>query len=232
MRVGQLLLDLFYPRTCFMCGERLAEDEHIICPSCIETLPRTWEADNRQNLVESAFVDVDNFVRGGAFCFFEKGSPYREMIHQMKYSRHPEIAEYLGRLAATEWQQQTPDFFKDIDLIMPIPLHPKKFRQRGYNQAEYICKGLSAATGVSVSTSHLVKVKNNATQTRKTAAERLMNATAAYKVQHAEELSNMHILLVDDIITTGATMQACISALSQAQNVKCSVFALGVAKGI
>lgn len=232
MRFREFLLDLFFPRMCYMCGERLTDNEQILCSKCIEELPRTWQATNRQNMVESVFTEVDGFVRGGAFCFFEKGSDYRRLIHQVKYSHHPEVAAYVGELAAREWMQLKPNFFEGIDLLIPVPLHEKKLRLRGYNQSEYICKGLSAATGIEVDTTHLRKTKNNTSQTAKSAVERMLNTEHAYEVRNPEELNGKHILLVDDIITTGATITACMEALTKGADVRCSVFALGVAKGI
>ena len=136
----EALMHLVNPPLCPMCGRALCMDEAGICFECIRQLPRTEEAINRNNKLELLFTGDDKFVRGGAFCFYPEEHPFREAIHAMKYYDMPEIGETLGKTAATEWLPT--GFFKDIDLIIPLPLHKRRFRQRGYNQAEWIARGV------------------------------------------------------------------------------------------
>lgn len=236
MNPFKAILDLLYPKICFVCGERLNADETVLCSKCEQELPRTWEVKYRQNKVENAFSEQEHFVRGAAFCFYKKNSAYSHLIHQMKYNDNdngfPEIGEYLGEMAAKEFSTANPLFFDNIDLIIPIPLHPKKLRKRSYNQTEYIAQGLSKIVHIPVDNSHIIKQLNNNSQTTKSTSERLHNTQNAYTILNAEELAGKHVLLVDDIITTGATMKACMECLDTIPDIRYSVFALGVATSI
>lgn len=228
------ILDLLYPRICFVCGERLNADETILCVDCTKKLPRTWEAKYRQNLVEQAFSTQPHFVRGAAYCFYRKDSDFSHLIHRMKYNEHqngfPEIGSWLGEMAAKELKTAYPGFFEGIDLIIPVPLHEKKLQKRGYNQAEFIAHGLAKVLQIPVDTEHIIKQLNNDSQTTKSNGERQNNTNNAYRMVMPESLQGKHILLVDDIITTGATMRACMACLDAVSGIRYSVFALGIAK--
>ena len=250
MRLITALLSLFYPRTCPMCGiytgeRQKAEEDNPngrLCPQCLAKLPRTEQAEKRENLTEMALTGTDSMwvrdtgqfmvrtkkvmhlERAAAFLFFDKEDPIRDLVHRMKYADRPEIGYQLGRQAAMEFQYA--DFFDGIDVIVPLPLHPKRLRERGYNQSEYIARGISDVTGLPVDTTHVTRVRNTPKQALKKGAERRANVQDAFDVNHPEQLYRTHILVVDDLITTGETMRSCLKAMKRFRGAKFSVFAL------
>ncbi len=225
------LLNLFYPHTCIGCGIGL-DDRHIpVCGNCEALLPRTEHAWKRGNRVEEMLADAPlthSIVRGAAFGYYEYGAVYRDMIHTFKYRNYPLVGEYLGKLAAKEFAEH--NFFEGIDLLVPVPLHPKKLGERSYNQAELICNGLSLVTHIPIDKKHLQRKVNNASQTRKTAQERKANTADVFTMKTPADWKGKHILLVDDVITTGATLRACMQAMKGIYGLRVSVFTLGIAR--
>ncbi len=223
------ILDIFYPHTCSGCGYSLADRKTLLCSQCESLLPRTEHAWQRGNMVEQILVDIPlahSLVRGAAFGYYEYDTPYRDMIHTFKYRRHPQIGEYLGQLAAKEFAAH--GFFDDIDLLVPVPLHKKRLAKRGYNQAEVICDGISKVTNVPIDTMHLFRAMNNTSQTKKTAQERQVNTDNIFTMQASADWKGKHILLVDDIITTGATLRSAMQAMKGIRGLRVSVFTLGI----
>lgn len=212
----------------------MGEQGDVICPDCIRRLPRTEQAQIRENSTEmtlwgevkscAAAKRVMHLDRAAAYLFFEKEHPVREAVHKMKYAERPEIGFMLGRQAALEFQYT--DFFDGIELIIPMPLHPKRMRERGYNQSEYIARGISAATGIPVDTTHVTRIKDTPKQALQDAEGRKTNVANAFAVNHPEQLYRKHILLVDDLITTGETMRSCLKAMKKFRGATFSVFAL------
>ena len=176
----------------------------------------------KSNLV-GAFKAM-HFQRGAAFLFYDKEQPIQNVIHKMKYGDQPLIGYKLARLAASEMQYA--DFFEDIDVIIPIPLHPRRMRERGYNQSEYIARGISEITGIPIDTTHVTRTKNTPKQALQSGENRIQNVAEAFAVNHPEQLYHKHILVVDDLITTGETMRACLQAMRKFRGATFSVFAL------
>jgi ComF family protein len=196
-----------------------------LCESCLAKLPRTEQAVIRDNLTEMVFnKKALHIERAAAFLFFEKEDPIRDLVHVMKYADQPETGYQLGRQAAMEFQYA--DFFDGIDVIVPLPLHPRRLRERGYNQSEYIARGISEITGVPVDTTHVTRVRNTPKQALQKGEERKANVENAFEVNHPEQMYRKHILVVDDLITTGETMQSCLKAMRRFRGAKFSVFAL------
>lgn len=238
----EAFLDLFYPHTCAMCRGYMDDgvsaiprrERRVLCEDCLRTLPRTEQALIQDNDTEmtlwgavrsrAAAKKVLHLDHAAAFLFFEKGHPVQDMIHAMKYAEQPEIGFYLGKQAAIEFQYT--DFFDGIDIIMPVPLHPERLRERGYNQSEYIAAGLSKITGIPLDTTHLTRIRNTPKQAQRRGEERKQNVLDAFAVNHPEQLYHKHILLVDDIITTGETVRSCLSAMRLFRGAVFSVFAL------
>ncbi|MGM9826366.1 MAG: ComF family protein [Paludibacteraceae bacterium] len=219
------ILQLLFPRCCPMCGRVIDDGEECICANCMQTLPRTEQATQRDNITEQLFSsDFSRFQRGAAFLFYDKGHPIRKAIHSMKFHEQPEIATLLAKEAAYDFLQT--DFFEGIDIILPIPLHPKRLRERGFNQSEYIARALSEVTKIPMNTTLLTRRKHTAQQALLQGDERKNNMVNAFEVNHPEELYRKHILLVDDLITSGATMRACMQALQPCRGAHYSVFAL------
>ena len=194
----------------------------MLCPACLASLPRTEQAMLRQNETEMV-LDMP-LERAAAFLFFEKEDSIARVIHAMKYADQPEIGYVLGRQAAMEMQYA--GFFDGIELIVPIPLHDHRMRERGYNQSEYIARGISEVTGIAVDTTHVVREKDTPKQALQRGDERKMNVANAFAVLQPEQLYKKHILVVDDLITTGETMRSCIKAMRRIRGAKFSVFAL------
>lgn len=211
-----------------MCGCLLEDESTTLCPDCIQHLPRTEQCALRGNMTEELFSDLPRFQRAAAFLFFDKGADIQHVIHKMKFHEQPRIAYDLAREAAYDFMQA--DFFEDIDLIIPIPLHPHRLRERGYNQSEWIARALSETTGIPVDTTHVRRIRNNPQQALQKAQDRASNVEGVFAVNHPEELYCKHILIVDDLITTGSTVRACIKALHVCRGAEFSVFALGKAR--
>jgi len=216
------------------------------------SLLRTEQAEKRENETEMTLTGTESLYvrdsgqqmvrakkvmhldRAVAFVFFEKEHPIQDVIHKMKYADQPMIGYQLGRQAAMEFQYA--DFFDEIDVIVPLPLHKNRLRQRGYNQSEYIARGISDVTGIPVDTTHVTRVKDTPQQAkikangeRKTADVtelRKANVENAFAVNHPEQMYHKHILLVDDLITTGATVKSCLKAMRRFRGASFSVFAL------
>ena len=224
-------LSLFFPRTCPMCGHYMEEHQFSdsiadgrLCEDCLRKLPRTEQAEIRNNITEMCLADDKLINRAGAFMFYEKDHPIKQVIHKMKYKEQPFIAYQLGRQAAMEWQYA--DFFDGIDIIVPMPLHPKRLRERGYNQSEYIARGIRDITRIPIDSAHVVRARNTPQQALKGGEERKDNVAKAFDVIHPEDLAGKHILVVDDLITTGETMKACIKEMHRIKGATFTVFAL------
>ncbi|MDD2799458.1 MAG: ComF family protein [Bacteroidales bacterium] len=218
---------LLFPETCVLCGKSLIESEDIICLHCLYRLPRTNFHNDRENRVEKRFFGKIAVEQASSLFYFNKGSDFRHLIHLLKYKDRQDVGETLGRYAARELLQQ--GAFSDIDCIIPIPLHKKKERKRGYNQAECIAKGMSEVLKKPVELNGVHRVKANNTQTRKSVLQRWQNVQEIFELKDATLLQGKHILLIDDVLTTGATMEACAVVLLQVDGVKISLFTLAVA---
>ena len=218
------LKELLFPRYCKVCGQRLMRSEQHLCLGCLLDLPRTHYEQQPENLLMQHFLEWPEVVRATAYFYYYKEGKYSGLIHHLKYYDHPEVGTYFGRLAANELRQS--GFFDDIDLIIPVPLSKKKQRKRGYNQCDYIARGISEATGIAVETRCIERTIDTDTQTRKGSAERWKNTEGVFHVTESTLFKNKHVLVVDDVSTTGSTLHACISALLTVPGVHISVFAL------
>ena len=221
------LKELLFPRYCKVCRRRLAHNEQHLCVSCLLELPRTHYERTPNNLLMQHFMEWPEVVAATSYFYYYKEGRYSNLIHHLKYYDHPEVGTYLGRLAANELKQS--EFFDGIDLIIPVPLSKKKYRKRGYNQCDYIAQGISQIIGADLHTHCIERTVNTDTQTRKSRSERWKNTEKIFQVTHANTLRGKHILLVDDVATTGATLHACTSAILKVPNVRISIFTLAKA---
>jgi ComF family protein len=223
----ETLLQLFYPHLCPVCNENTISADHFICTSCIQSIPRTEYHKVADNPVEKRFWGKVNVYRATSFFRFQKGSMYRVLLHELKYKNNPEIGRFLGALAASEMMQS---WMSTVDIIIPVPLHPRKLVIRGYNQSDYIALGLvGILTEAECRTDIISRTKENATQTRKNVFQRYENAAGIFSFNTNENLSGKHILIVDDVLTTGSTLEACIKCIPNFPGIKISVFTLAVA---
>ncbi len=220
-------LGLLYPNLCLICGENLTKSEHQICLGCLTEIPRTNFHKLKDNPVEKRFWGKADIQKATSFFYFTKGSPFQKLLHELKYRDNKEIGELMGKYSAVDLLSD--DTFCSVDYIVPIPLHPKKFAKRGYNQSELICNGISKILAKPVETKSLIRVQANTTQTKKSVFERFENTAGVFELKHKETFENKHILLVDDVLTTGSTIEAAIHAIKKCDGVKVSIFTLAMA---
>ncbi len=219
-------LSLFYPNLCLACRKQSVDGE-IICPRCELELPETGFHNISDNALEERFWGRIQLENAAAKYFFSKTNVTQELIYQLKYASKPQVGEILG-----EWygQDLANSRFSEIDGIVPIPLHPKRLYQRGYNQSLKIANGLSKTMNKPVLIDAVQRIVNTTTQTKtKSKIDRFENVKNAFHIANPELLKDKHILLVDDVITTGATIEACATKIFEVENVKISVVALGLA---
>jgi ComF family protein len=179
------------------------------------------------NPVEKRFWGKIPVFRATAFFFFQKGSPFQKVLHQLKYKGNREVGEVLAKHAAAALLESSG--FLPVDVIVPVPLHPNKLRKRGYNQSECIAKGLSAVLQKPLDTLSLIRALENPTQTKKNVYERYKNTEGIFQLTDKKAFEGKHVLLVDDVLTTGSTIEACAEALLETEGVKISVFVLALA---
>jgi ComF family protein len=202
-------------------------NERIICLSCNYNLPRTNFHLVPDNPVAVIFWGRVQIEHATAFYFFNKASRYRHLIHELKYKGRKDIGIELGRILGYEITASSG--FTHIDLVIPIPLHKKKLKKRGFNQSECIARGISEAMNKPLDTSSVIRTVYSATQTRRTRYDRWLNVEGIFKVTDHVFLSGKHILLVDDVVTTGATLEACATEILKVEGTKVSVAVLAMA---
>lgn len=224
IRVLTDFIRLFYPNLCIVCHNDLAEGESVICIKCLYHLPRTKYWHKPDNPVAKIFWGRAYVQNACSFFFFAKGSGYRKLLHQLKYNGKKEVGFTLGREFGYELKEVSE--YQNIDYIVPVPLHPKRFKQRGYNQAEEIAKGLNESMGIPISADNLIRSGYTETQTRKTRTQRVENVSRAFSLSNPEQFKGKHLLIVDDIVTTGATLEVCASTVLEAEDAKVSIVAL------
>ena len=222
------LVNLFYPNHCMLCKKPLIDSEEHICLDCLCDLPKTNYHISKGNPARDLFSGYMQINEVTAYLFFEKEGATQKLIHSLKYNGNKSLAGYMGRIAAIELQNY--GFFASIESIIPIPLHPKKKKKRGYNQSELIAKGLSSVYGCQVDEKLLKRVTDTKSQTRKSVYDRHVNVENIFEVTDIEYLYGKHILLIDDVITTGATVSSCIEVLLSVPDIKISIFSLSIAR--
>lgn len=221
------IINLLYPNLCEACSNELVGDEQNICVSCWTKMPETKFHLSVNNPMEQKFWGRVEVEYGAAMYYFNKSALMQNVLHALKYRNNTDIGIELGRRFANELDGC--GWLKDIDSIFPIPLAQAKLRKRGYNQSEYIAKGFASVTKLEVDTTILVRQKNTETQTKKSRIERLQNMEGAFVVNNKTAVEGKHILLFDDVVTTGATMEACALVLKEIPNVKVSIASLAFA---
>jgi len=218
---------LFYPNYCLSCNNSLIKGEKCLCLQCLAKLPKTDFHLQKDNPVEMLFGGRVPIFRATAFYFFHKEGIIQHLIHQLKYKGRREIGNYLGLLFGLALLES--EDFQSIDIILPIPLHPHKRKKRGYNQSEFICGGIAKGMKKEYNYNLLVRTMDTKTQTKKSRYNRWENVSQIFKVLQPEKLEGKHILLVDDVVTTGATLEATVQALLEVPNTKISIACLACA---
>ena len=220
--------DVALPRVCPVCGQALDGDEQWLCRRCLAGLPRTHYEDVSFNTMEQHFAGKVPIERATAYFFYEKGSPYASILHDIKYHGTPTLGYWLTSRAVTDMAASR--FFDGIDVVTAVPLHRSKLAHRGYNQSEYLARGIADALKIPY-VETLKAIRPHTTQTHKGALDRWQNIQGNYSLKKdADHLAGKHILLVDDVITTGSTLTVCSTLLKSIPGVTVSLFTLAAAR--
>lgn len=221
------LLSLFFPRYCTVCKAVLLQQEDVLCLDCAVSLPRTQFHLQPDNAMEQLFWGKVEIRRATSFFYYRKGSRYKQLLYQLKYKGRKEIGESIAATMTSEIIN-TSHFFDSIDVIIPVPLHPDKLKLRGYNQSEWIAKGVSRIASLPINTKSLIRNKYTETQTQKSVWDRQENIKDVFQLVSSSKLRGKHVLLIDDVVTTGATLTACATVLSAVPKVSISFLTLAM----
>lgn len=218
---------LFYPHLCIGCGNDLLSHDALLCLGCINELPHTGYETYPNNPLERMFVGRLKLVAATSGFYFAKGELIQVLVHDLKYNGNKEAGFYLSEMMGENLLKS--NRFNNIDHLIPLPLFADKEYKRGFNQAEVICKGLSNTMNVPVMAKNVVRIRFTETQTKKHRTERWDNVNESFKVMDESVLKNKHILLVDDVITTGATLDACAQVINTIEGIRISIATLTTA---
>lgn len=210
--------DLLYPRVCEVCGKSLVRSEQYLCTCCLVDFPFTDEAFDTGDPVLDHFPEDYRPVKLHTLFYYNKYNNYKNLIYLIKYQSYRRLGVWLGKMLGERIKDTC-----HADCIVPVPLHKKRQKQRGFNQAMEIAKGINEVLNLELMEDVIVRVRNNVSQTGKNAAERLKNVENIFTLVHPEKIRGRHVLLVDDVITTGATIGACLQSLADAGEVKFSL---------
>lgn len=227
MKILHDLLALFFPRLCLLCGELLVDGEKCLCLSCIYKLPRTNYHLRPFNPAEQLFTGKVEIEKATAFLHYEKGGKVQQLIYAIKYKGEKEAGFQLGRQTALALYEK--GFFEGIDLLLPVPLHPQRQKKRGYNQAEWIARGIASVCLLPIENKALARIRKTNTQTHKNVFDRWTNVQNIFSVKSKEPLIGKHVLIIDDVLTTGATIGACASCLCAIEGTRISILTLSIA---
>lgn len=208
------LRTMIYGDGCIFCGSHTEEGTHSICNRCRFDIPLTNYQQEADNPVKERFDGIVPVEQASALFFYMGGSRWQTLVHRFKYSGKWQLAYAMGRWYGALLRES--GLYDDVEVIVPVPLHPLKILKRGYNQSRYIAEGIAKEMGVKVSARSVRRVRNNPSQARRSASARWENVEALFSVRSVESLRGKHILVVDDVITTGATVASCIKAIQDA----------------
>ena len=226
------IASLFLPRTCLACGRVLLENEGCVCLACRYNMPLTDFAKRRDNRVKLLFENMMSVESAMAMYWFVEGTEWQRIIHNFKYHGRWFFAQKMGEWLGEELRDS--GNFEGVDLVVPIPLHYRRRLMRGYNQSEQLALGLGRKMGVKCDFRSVCRRSYNESQTSKSRSERWKNVEEIFEVRDADKLRGRHILLVDDVLTTGATISSCAMAIHRAceGDVRISIATLAASRRI
>lgn len=224
MRLLKDLFHLFYPKLCVVCDENLIENENVICTLCRHDLPLTNFKDYTNNKITQAFFGRVLIEKGFALLFYRKKGSTLKLIHDLKYKGNEEIGAFFGNWLGEVLAENKE--FATIDYIIPVPLHPKKLRERGYNQVSKFGEKLSFHLNIPFLEHKLVRISSTKTQTFKARFERFNNIDTKFLLKNPKDFNKKHVLIIDDVLTTGATLEACALEFSKSENCKISILTM------
>jgi ComF family protein len=220
--VKESLLHLAFPHVCKGCGSDILDIENEICLRCISALPETNFHLHPDNPMEKLFWGRIPLHGAAALYYFTKESLMQHLVHQLKYRSQKQLGIYMGKLAGHALTRR----FNDIDALIPLPLFPSKERKRGYNQSRLLCEGISMVLEKPVLDKVVIRTTHTESQTKKNRIERWQNMEGKFELKDAAGIAGKHVLLIDDVVTTGATLEACARELLKAENVQLSIATL------
>lgn len=221
-------ISLIFPELCAACNGNLVQGEHILCTYCLHNLPYTNFHLQPDNVVAKQFWGKLNLQAAYALFYFTKGGKVQNMIHRFKYDGLQQIGVLSGDIAGGQLKKNK--LFGDVDIIIPVPLHKSRLHKRGFNQSACFANGLAQKLNAAVEEHNLVRVIATGTQTKKSRFSRFENMQQVFAVKHPEKLEGRHVLLVDDIVTTGSTLEACGAELLKIPGLKLSIATIAYAE--
>ena len=217
-RAFENFLNYSFPKPRKYVTNSLRQGEHLICTDCMLDLPKIYLHNKEHNPTEKHFVGQVPFVHATSFFNYQKHTKYTHLVHKLKYQHRDDIGIWLGEMFAIALQNS--GFLDGIDAIVPVPLHPRRERKRGYNQSSVLAHGIANITHIDVIDGAVIRKVHTKTQTRKNKEERLQNVQGIFLVANPALLENKHVLILDDVITTGATCLSCAETVLKESNVK------------
>lgn len=224
LQIKESLLHLAFPHLCAGCGSDTLDRQNHLCPLCLSSLPQTHFSQRSGNPVEKIFYGRLPLAQASAQYYFTAGSRIQRLMHGLKYRGNAELGHYLGRLMGSELQRS--GRFDKAKVLLPLPLYPERERKRGYNQAALLCRGMAEEMGAVVRTDAVIRKTATESQTKKSRVERWQNMEGGFVLRNTEGLEGKELLLVDDVVTTGATLEACGRALLGVPGVRLSIATL------
>lgn len=221
--IGQSALQIIYPNLCFVCHKDLVRTENYLCAACEYDLPFLSNTDEEHEKLAKLFYGRVKIEKVYALFNYQKGNAVQTLLHQIKYKGKTKIAHHYGQVLAASIKNEN-----TFDFIIPIPLHAKKLKKRGFNQSAIIAQGIAESLGLKIEENLIHRITHNKSQTGFSKYDRFENVRKIFEVRRPELLKNKHILLVDDVLTTGATIEACAAEILQVENCKISIATLAV----
>ncbi len=221
-------VSLFYPLTCVVCGNSLYRHETELCNRCYIDLPKSNFHFQQDNPLARLFYGRVAIHRAASYYLFHKSGSTQKLLHALKYKNKPEVGNVVGKWYGDELKHAPG--FSDAELILPVPLHKNKLKKRGYNQSTAFAAGLSESLGIAYTAELLLRTADTSTQTKKGRFERWQNVENKFSVSNPDWLINKKVILVDDVVTTGATLEACAAELLKTQGVSVSIATIAFAQ--
>ncbi|MDR3339124.1 MAG: ComF family protein [Candidatus Symbiothrix sp.] len=220
-------VNIFYPKLCVVCGEPLLETENYFCLECFLKIPKTNYHRSHENKALDRFAGKILLEKACAYLYYNKGGVGQALIAEIKYKGNQDFGEWIGAYMAAELACNR--FFDGIDYLVPVPLHRSKKKKRGFNQAEKIADGIARTTGIPLNTDNVFRKKANTTQTKKGLYERWKNTLDLFEIKNPALFAGKHVLIVDDVLTTGSTLEAVAQCLLKSPGIRISILTLAIA---